>query len=58
VTAAAAAAAAAAATVGVGTSQEGGHVELELGETRVLAIASIEAVAPFPDRPNEGMFKL
>ena len=35
----------------------GGHVELSLGETRVLAVVSTEAVEPYPDRPTEGFFK-
>jgi len=35
---------------------EGGHVELSLGETRVLAVVACEAIEPFPDRPTEGFF--
>ena len=35
----------------------GGHVELSLGETRVLAVVHCEAIEPFPDRPTEGFFQ-
>lgn len=38
------------------TSTTGGHVELCLGDTRVLAVVSCEAIEPFPDRPTEGFF--
>lgn len=31
-----------------------GTAEVALGDTRVLAVASAELAAPFPDRPNEG----
>jgi exosome complex component RRP45 len=35
----------------------GGHVELQLGDTRVLAVVHCEAIEPFPDRPTEGFFQ-
>jgi exosome complex component RRP45 len=35
----------------------GGHVELSLGDARVLAVVHCEAIEPFPDRPTEGFFQ-
>jgi len=33
-----------------------GHVEVQLGTTRVLAVVVGEIVEPYPDRPSEGFF--
>lgn len=35
-----------------------GTVEVQLGDTRVLAVCSAEVVEPLPERPNEGFFML
>eukprot|EP01050_Picozoa_sp_SAG11_P013952 SAG11_NODE_1670_length_4486_cov_6.844313_2_plen_287_part_00 len=40
------------------TDARGGHVEVQLGQTRVLAAVSAEAVEPFVDRPAEGFFHI
>ncbi|KAJ4461756.1 putative Exosome complex component RRP45B [Paratrimastix pyriformis] len=34
---------------------ERGHAEVKMGNTRVLACISAEILAPYPDRPNEGI---
>ena len=44
--------------ISCGAGAMGGHVEVQLGLTRVLANVSAEAVEPFPDRPAEGFFQL
>lgn len=41
-----------------GDGAMGGHVEVQLGLTRVLAAVSAEAVEPFADRPAEGFFQI
>ncbi len=38
------------------TTNQTGHVTVQLGTTRVIAIVSSEIVEPFPDRPTEGFF--
>lgn len=35
-----------------------GTVEVQLGDTRVLAVCAAEVVEPLPERPNEGFFVL
>lgn len=33
-----------------------GYAEVQLGETRVIAIVTCEMVEPYPDHPTEGFF--
>eukprot|EP01104_Vermistella_antarctica_P015412 TRINITY_DN5062_c0_g1_i1.p1 TRINITY_DN5062_c0_g1~~TRINITY_DN5062_c0_g1_i1.p1 ORF type:complete len:444 (+),score=169.41 TRINITY_DN5062_c0_g1_i1:142-1473(+) len=33
-----------------------GHVEVQLGRTRVMTVVSCEVMEPYPDRPTEGFF--
>ena len=34
-----------------------GSVEVHLGETKVMAVATAELIEPYPDRPSEGMLQ-
>lgn len=36
----------------------GGPVEVQLGQTRVLAVVGAELAPPWPDRPNEGSLQV
>ena len=43
--------------VAFGLEGELGSVQVRLGETKVLAVAAVELVEPYPDRPTEGILQ-
>lgn len=45
-------------SLGRNSSTGRAHCEVGVGATRALAVVSARAVAPFPDRPSEGLLKV
>lgn len=43
--------------VAFGNDAAGGCVQVRLGETKILAVATAELVEPYPDRPAEGLLQ-
>lgn len=41
----------------VSFSSDAGSVEVQIGETKVMAVATAELVEPYPDRPAEGLLQ-
>ena len=44
-------------SIAFGTDGAKGSVQVRLGETKVLAVATADLVEPYPDRPTEGVLQ-